>query len=116
PTARERSRGRQATTDAQRGRAAPASREPATVDVELDSSPPGADVVLDGALLGTTPFRGTITRRDRAVRLGVHLAGYADRTVVARASQSIAERVTLVRKPGSASKPRSDGDRSVNPF
>jgi eukaryotic-like serine/threonine-protein kinase len=90
------------------------------VDVAVDSTPPGAQIVLRGVVLGTTPYHGTLPRDDREARLMVRLAGYTDRVVVAHASQPIAEHVTLVRKapapPPSAESPKSPHDRSVNPF
>jgi hypothetical protein len=67
-----------------------------------------------------TPYHGTLPRDDREVRLVVRLAGYADKVVVARASQPIAERVTLVRKAPAPTPPpeapKVSRDRSVNPF
>lgn len=98
---------------------APRSQEGGdTVDVAIDSIPPGAQVVLDGTVLGTTPYHGALPRGDREARLVVRLAGYADKVVVARASQPTAERVTLVRKilPPAPQKPKAVPDRSVNPF
>jgi hypothetical protein len=73
-------------------------------------------------VLGTTPYRGTLSRDDREARLVLRLAGYADKVVVARASQPIAEHATLVRKapasplPPPAKSPKIVHDRSVNPF
>ena len=93
-----------------------------TVEVAVDSIPPGAQIVLDGTVLGTTPYHGTMSRGDREARLVLRLAGYADKLVVARASQPIAEHVTLVRKapapppPSPARSPKAPRDRSVNPF
>jgi hypothetical protein len=93
-----------------------------TVDVAIDSIPAGAQVVLDGTVLGTTPYHGALPRGDREARLVLRLAGYADKLVVARASQPIAERVTLVRKAPAPSPPppakstKAPRDRSVNPF
>jgi serine/threonine protein kinase len=90
-----------------------------TVDITVDSIPPGADIVLDGVVLATTPYHGTLPRRDREVRLVLRLASYADRMILARASQRIAERVTLVRKappPPAGKSTKAAGDRSVNPF
>jgi hypothetical protein len=92
---------------------------PATVEVAIDSAPPGAQVVLDGAVLGITPYRGSVARRDRDARLTVRLPGYAERVIRVRASQPINERVTLAPRPAPApankgAKP--DRDRSVNPF
>lgn len=104
---------------------ASASREPAprpqdpgiAIGVAIDSTPPGAQVVLDGAVLGTTPYRGTLTRRDREVKLVVRLAGYNDKWVVARGSQAISRSVTLHKAAPPATKnSKADRDRSVNPF
>jgi hypothetical protein len=88
-----------------------------TIEVAVDSAPPGAQVVIDGAVLGTTPYRGTLARRDRDVKLVLRLAGYADKVVVAHESQPIAQSVTLVRKAAPATRSsKTDRDRSVNPF
>jgi len=96
----------------------PLSAAPAdTIGIAIDSAPPGAQIVLDGAVLGTTPYRGTLPRGDREARLVLRLTGYADKVVVARASQSIAERVTLVRKAAPATgRSKTDRDQSINPF
>jgi hypothetical protein len=89
-----------------------------TIDVVIDSAPAGAQVVLDGAVLGTTPYHGTRTRRDREIKLVLRLAGYADKVVLARESQPITQSVTLVHKaaPPATRSSKSDRDRSVNPF
>jgi serine/threonine-protein kinase len=89
-----------------------------TIEVAVDSAPPGAQVVIDGAVLGTTPYRGTRARRDRDVKLVVRLAGYADKVVVAHESLPIAQSVTLLRKaaPPAPRGSKPDRDRSVNPF
>jgi hypothetical protein len=75
--------------------------------------------VVDGTVVGTTPLRGTLPRRDRDVKLVIRLAGYVDRTVVAHASHPITERVKLVRPAASPPPPRSSRttrDQSYNPF
>jgi hypothetical protein len=77
--------------------------------------------VLDGAVLGTMPYRSSLPHGEREARLVLRLAGYADKVVVARASQPIAEHLTPVHKtpaPPSAPPARSPSgrDRSVNPF
>lgn len=81
----------------------------------IDSVPPGAQVVIDGRVLGTSPFHGTLARGERDVTLVVRLAGYDERRFVARPSRAIRERVVLVRS-GTAKPARTDRDRSVNPF
>jgi hypothetical protein len=97
----------------------PSPPPPVAVDAEIDSAPAGADVVLGGEVLGTTPFHGQIPRSDRDVKLVIRLAGHVDRTIAVRATEPIHERVTLARKPTPAAPPRrteTDLDRSVNPF
>ncbi|TMQ19216.1 MAG: PEGA domain-containing protein [Deltaproteobacteria bacterium] len=97
-------------------RAAQLPPEPATVEVAIDSSPPGAQVVVDGTVVGTTPFHGRLPRRDRDVKLVIRLAGYVDRTVVAHASHPITERVKLVRPATPPRSSRTTRDQSYNPF
>jgi serine/threonine-protein kinase len=97
----------------------PSPPPPVAVDVELDSAPAGADVVLGGEVLGTTPFHGRIPRSDRDVKLVIRLAGYLERTIAVHATEPIHERVALARKPPPAAPPKraeTDLDRSVNPF
>ena len=87
---------------------------PATVEVAIDSVPAGAQVVFDGAVLGKTPYRGTIPRPDGDLTLVVRLVGYVDKRVVAHAEPSIHEQLKLVR---AARVPApGDKDQSVNPF
>jgi eukaryotic-like serine/threonine-protein kinase len=102
-----------------RGLDPPSPPPPAAVDAEIDSAPAGADVVLGGELLGTTPFHGRIPRSDRDVELVIRLAGHLDRTIAVHATEPIHERVTLARKPPPAAPPKRakiDLDSSVNPF
>jgi serine/threonine-protein kinase len=97
----------------------PSPPPPVAVDAEIDSAPAGADVVLGGEVLGTTPFHGQIPRSDRDVKLVIRLAGHVDRTIAVHATEPIHERVTLARKPPPAAAPKrteTDLDRSVNPF
>jgi hypothetical protein len=71
----------------------------------------------DGAALGTTPYRGRLAPADRERRLVVHLAGYADRVVVAAPGRPVRERVELSQSPVAAQKkPSRSRDSSVNPF
>jgi serine/threonine-protein kinase len=88
---------------------------PATVNVAIDSAPAGAQVLRAGAVLGTTPFRGTLPRRDGAITLVIRLVGYADKRVVVHPDHAVSERIELVRsKPAPA--PKAKRDQSVNPF
>lgn len=70
--------------------------------------------MLDGSVLGKTPFHGSLPRRDRDVALVVRLAGYADKTIVIHTDQAVTRRLSLVK--AAAPRPRPDRDQSVNPF
>ena len=87
------------------------------VDVELDSVPAGAQVVLGRAVLGKTPFHGKLPRHTGDAVLVIRLEGYADQRVTVPADAASHERVKLVRLPPPAPKrSRADRDKSVNPF
>jgi serine/threonine-protein kinase len=91
---------------------------PAMIDVAVDSSPSGAEVVLDGAVQGITPFAGHLPRGNGDITLVVRLAGYVDQTLQVHLAGPIRERVTLARKPGVAAPKHATPvrDRSFNPF
>jgi hypothetical protein len=91
---------------------------PALIDVVVESAPSGAEVLLGGAVRGTTPFVGRLPCGGRDVKLVIRLAGYVDRTILVHSTAPIRERVMLARKPAPDVKKRStpDRDRSVNPF
>jgi len=94
----------------------PPPLERATVEIDVDSAPPGAQVVLDGAVLGTTPFHGALPRRDRDARLVIRLAGHVERAVVVHPTRPITEHVKLVRIAPPAQRSKTSRDQSVNPF
>jgi hypothetical protein len=81
--------------------------------VLVESVPPGAQIVVGGTVLGTTPFRGNLPRRTGEVAFILRLSGYADRTVTVRADQAVSERIRLVKTPERRVPER---DQSVNPF
>jgi hypothetical protein len=87
----------------------------ASVEVTVDSVPVGAQVLLAGAVLGKTPFHGTLPRREGDITLVLRLAGYLDRSVVVHADQPINQHIKLVR-PTLTRPPRTNRDQSVNPF
>ena len=93
---------------------APASD--ARVDVDVDSVPAGAQVLLGGVVLGKTPFRRTLTRRAGDTALVIRLEGYVDRRVMLRADAATRERLKLVRVTPPPKPSRGDRDKSVNPF
>ena len=59
--------------------------EPAWAVVSLSTTPPGADVLLDGAVIGTTPINAEIIqgRRDFTLKLAGHKAWQEDFDVIA---------------------------------
>jgi len=83
------------------------------IAVAIDSEPSAAQVVVDGHVVGRTPFRGRLARRDREVRFVIRLAGYADRIVVTRAARPISQHVMLARSMTPLPPVR---DRILNPF
>jgi hypothetical protein len=103
-----------ATVPAVAAESAPPSPDHAMLDVELDSVPAGAKVLLGGVVLGKTPFRGTLPRRPGDAALVIRLEGYADRRVPIRSDAPVHERIKLVRAPVRPN--RADRDKSVNPF
>jgi hypothetical protein len=50
------------------------------VSVIVESDPPGADVLIAGSKVGTTPFNKRVKRGTKIVQLGVRKAGYVDFT------------------------------------
>ena len=85
--------------------------------MRLESVPAGAQVVVGGAVLGKTPFRGTLPRRsgDVALVLVLRLAGYADKTITVHGDKTISERVPLVKATPARSR-IPERDKPVNPF
>jgi serine/threonine-protein kinase len=94
--------------------AAPA--ELATIEVAIDSKPSGAQVVLGGDVLGTTPYRGTLPRGAADVTLVVRLAGHKDAAFVTKTDAAIARVVKLTKKRGRPAGSGDDRDDGANPF
>lgn len=76
-------------------------RRPDAVAVAVDSEPAGAEILRDGRVLGVTPFRGTLPRREDDVMLVIRKAGYIENVVVAHRSHSLRKHVVLVPRPAS---------------
>ena len=90
---------------------------PTTIDLSVNSAPDGAEVVLDGTVLGKTPYHGTLPRHDATVALVVRLAGYSDAKVTARADAPITQTIKLEKKHVHvAPHANPNRDDSVNPF
>jgi hypothetical protein len=85
------------------------------VELSVDSSPAGAQVLLHGVVLGTTPFHVALPRRAGEVVLVVRLAGHLDQRVVVHPTRALTVHVPLV----PVAPPRAEArghDDSVNPF
>jgi hypothetical protein len=74
----------------------PAGSAQSTIDVSIVTNPPGAGVVLDGAVLGTTPYRGTLPRSERQLKLAISLADFLDEVITVDASRPITRNIQLV--------------------
>jgi hypothetical protein len=83
------------------------------VDMLVESTPPGAQVVMNGLVLGKTPYSGTLPRRTATATLVLRLAGYADKTITVRPDHEIRERIKLAKM---ARTPIPERDESLNPF
>ena len=94
------------------GLAGSAAPLPRTVELRVDTVPAGAQVWLDGALLGKTPLRRAVPRGERSGALVVRLAGYAERRASVRLDREVGQQLTLVKEAPPARK----RDASVNPF
>jgi len=94
--------------------AAPTGSRP-RVEISVDSSPAGAQVLLHGTVLGTTPFHGTLARRAGDVVLVVRLAGHLDQRVVIHPSRAVTVHVSLAPVAPPHAQVRGHDD-SVNPF
>jgi hypothetical protein len=88
---------------------------PSTFDVDIESLPAGAQIMIGGTVLGTTPFRRALLRRNGEIAIVVRLSGYADKTLIVRGDQAVSERVTLVVQAAPPSR-TPDRNQSVNPF
>jgi serine/threonine-protein kinase len=89
---------------------------PRTVEVTIESVPPGATVLQAGTVLGKTPFRGTLASSERDTTLVVRLRGYLDKTIVVRPDKTISKRVNLIVIPQVHRPVPRDRDYGVNPF
>ena len=69
---------------------------PATIDVSIDTTPPGARVLLNGAVLGTTPYRGSLPRSDHPLELAISRESYVDEVITIDPSRPVARQIRLV--------------------
>lgn len=87
----------------------PAPVGPAAIEVVIETIPPGAQVIVGGNVLGTTPLRRSVPRDGELV---LRLHGYRDVAVVA--SRHASRPIELVPLEGKTDDAR-DGDRDRMP-
>jgi eukaryotic-like serine/threonine-protein kinase len=91
--------------------------QPATVALSITTVPAGAEVVLNGVSLGTTPLDRTLPARDATETLTFRLTGYRDAQRKIRADSDIRLSVKLDKKRlVGGTTTTTDRDKSVNPF
>ena len=93
---------------------APSIDEATSVSVSIDSKPAGAQVTIDSARVGTTPYRGTLPRGTTTTSVELHMSGYRDATLSLVPDRAIAETVTLTKRR--ASTGTADTSGAANPF
>jgi outer membrane biosynthesis protein TonB len=91
----------------QTGPTRPTPPPPARFDVAIDSTPSGAELWLDGKLLGKTSHRGSLPRAERGHRITVRMKGHHEQTITVRPGTASKQNVKLV--------PVAH-DKGVNPF
>jgi serine/threonine-protein kinase len=90
---------------------------PTTIDLTITSTPAGADVLVDGTRLGTTPYTGTRPKVEADITVTIRKAGFKDKLLTASGSAAIDQSVKLDPKPRTSTGTGSrDRDQSVNPF
>ncbi|HEY4176574.1 MAG TPA: serine/threonine-protein kinase [Kofleriaceae bacterium] len=92
---------------------------PESVKLDVDSDPEGAQVFLNGAVLGTTPFHGEVPGASKATSFVVKAAGYQDKRVTFTPDHAVSEKVKLAKvaavQPKQPTTKPGKND-SVNPF
>ena len=86
------------------------------IDISIDSTPTGADVLLDGVKLGKTPYKGSVKSVPHDMKLVLKLSGHKDKTLSVRGDAAITETVKLDPRTVRPSGPKPNRDQSVNPF
>jgi hypothetical protein len=67
---------------ASRVRTPPQAPQTPSIELTIDSDPPGAQIVVADRVLGTTPFHRTLARHAGELTIVVRLAGYRNQTMV----------------------------------
>jgi serine/threonine-protein kinase len=72
---------------------------PATVSIRIDSTPPGATVMIDDDVVGQTPWVGAIQRSESMVTLKLRRAGYRPQDLFITPTQAYAHKSILEALP-----------------
>jgi hypothetical protein len=83
--------------------------EPATITVRVMSTPAGADVYMDGKLVGKTPMEIQLPYHSADVNLKVQRDGYADKELVVKTESDQTLEVALGKKVAKKKRPRGVG-------
>jgi hypothetical protein len=83
--------------------------EPATITVRVMSTPAGADVYMDGKLVGKTPMEVQLLQHSADVNLKVQRAGYDDKELVVKTESDQTLEVALGKKVAKKKRPRGVG-------
>ncbi|MBS1118868.1 MAG: uncharacterized protein H6Q90_1096 [Deltaproteobacteria bacterium] len=79
-----------------------------SITIHVISEPPGADVLLGGKPIGTTPLDTKIHRGTGSANLVVHRTGYEDIPTTVDLSGDVSKEVRLVKLPAVDKKPAVD--------
>jgi len=101
------SRGPAKPAVAKSGTDSPPTPASSTVDVVITTTPPGAELTVNGRAVGKTPYRGTLSRSDRDAKLTLQLHGYRPQSITVHANAAIKQNVKLT--------PMAH-NQAVNPF
>ncbi len=82
---------------------APPRPVPATVQIRIESKPPGATVMVDGKILGVTPWVGLVAHGHRRVTFQLQRSGYETRLLWITPDKEQSHNPALVKLPQSTS-------------
>ena len=86
----------------------PSQASPASIDLEVQVTPPGAEVFLDKVRLGTAPAIFHVPPSSTPRRLELHKAGYATWSTNVTASRSMLVPARLERKQQPPARPKPE--------
>ena len=94
----------------------PEPQPPATVEIEITSSPSGAEVMSSGKVIGTTPFLGALPRADLDVSLALRLRGHVTKYINVNTGAPSKRHIHLVPTSRPAPPPSQPPIRGIDPF